>query len=55
MLNTFHHIEWVPAIFVIDEVFDKNWRYGILQQLYSKGLRGGTPIIVNYFLDKRVV
>lgn len=46
-----HHM--VSIFFDIEKAYDRTWRYGILQQLYSYDMRGNLPIFIENFLSLR--
>jgi ribonuclease HI len=43
----------VSIFFDIEKAYDRTWRYGILRQLHSLGLRGNLPIFIQNFLSLR--
>ena len=43
----------VVAIFDLRKAYDTTWKYSILQDLYSMGLRGNLPIFIANFLSDR--
>lgn len=45
----------VMVFFDIEKAYDTAWRYNILQQLYSWGIRGNLPIFISSFLSDRML
>ena len=52
--EAFAREEFVISIFFdIEKAYDTTWRYHILRELYSEGLRGNLPITIqNFFKDR---
>ena len=50
-LNKLHTI---AIFFYLEKAFDTTWRYGILKDLYSSGLRGNLPTFIRNFLHSRI-
>ena len=52
--NAFINKEHVVAVFFdLEKAFDTTWKYGILKDLYSLGLRGNLPTFIKNFLSNR--
>ena len=47
-----HHI--IAIFFDLEKAFDTTWRYGILRDLFTSGLRGNLPIFIRNFLHSRI-
>jgi len=43
----------VAIFFDLEKAFDTTWRYGILKDLHSLGMRGNLPLFVKAFLNNR--
>ena len=43
----------VAVFFDLEKAYDTTWKYGILQDLHSIGLRGRMPLFISNFLAKR--
>ena len=52
--DAFVNGEHVVAVFCdLQKAYDTTWKYGILKDLYNKGLRGNLPIFIQNFLSNR--
>ena len=52
--DTFIHNQYLVAVFFdLQIAYDTRWKYGILQDLHSMGLRGNLPICISNFLSDR--
>ena len=47
-----HHV--VSVFFDLEKAYDTAWKYGILRDLHSAGLRGRMPLFIQNFLKDRV-
>jgi len=43
----------VAVFFDLEEAYDTTWKYGIMQGLFSAGLRGCLPLFIEGFLQNR--
>ena len=43
----------VAVFFDLEKAYDTTWRYGILCDLHSMGLRGNLPVFISKFLEDR--
>ena len=41
------------VFFDLEKAYDTTWRYGILRDLYTCGLRGRMPLLIGLFLKER--
>ena len=48
-----HNQHLVAVFFDLQKAYDTTWKYGILQDLYSMGLRGNLPIFICNLLSDR--
>ena len=44
---------FVSAFFELEKTYDTTWRYGILRDMFRKGLRGRLPMFIEKFLENR--
>ena len=52
--NAFANGEHLVAIFFdLEKAFDTTWKYGIMKDLHSFGLRGNLPVFIENFLKNR--
>ena len=49
-----HNQHLVAVFFDLQKAYDTTWKYGILKDLYSMGLRGNLPIFIGNFLSDRI-
>ena len=48
-----HNQHLVAVFFDLQKAYDTTWKYGILNDLHSMGLRGHLPIYIGNFLSDR--
>ena len=48
-----HNQHLVAVFFDLQKAYDTTWKYGILNDLHSMGLRGHLPIFIGNFLSER--
>ena len=54
LLDDFIHNQHLVAIFFdLQKAYDTTWKYGILNDLHSMGLRGNLPIFIGNLLSDR--
>ena len=49
-----HNQHLVAVFFDLQKAYDTTWKYGILKDLHSMGLRGNLPIFIGNFLSDRI-
>ena len=49
-----HNQHLVAVFFDLQKSYDTTWKYGILNDLHSMGLRGNLPIFIGNFLSDRI-
>ena len=53
--DAFIHKQHLVAVFFdLQKAYDTTWKYGILQDLHSMGLRGNLPTFIGNFLSDRI-
>ena len=48
-------LQTIGVFFDLEKAYDTTWRYGIIKQLYDKGIRGNMIRFIDSFLTERLI